>query len=351
MIPPRSTRQSGTWADAPPHLGRSKRGSPQFIVPNRPHAAHPFGFQGVPTPPLSTCCHRPTTSGRWLHGAGMAHPSEKFNTLKAPLGTPPLTTLRRVAGIASRLAALVVFFTAVAASCSVLTLERDHQRVGLSNATPKIASASERPSGVATTSVGPGPATALPPEVGPSSGDGIPTSDPAPATASTIEVPSARPVVVEAGQSNEVGDLSVPIQTGATGAQPADPWSVAVSRLPGSLSTLLPRVSVSFGCHPTEGCHYGVWDFYTDTIWLSPQLLDDPSLLADVLTHELAHVADTLVLTDSQRNAVYATSPDHLDPREAMADCVTLLAGGSWTFYWTCDHPDARQVIRAVFQL
>jgi hypothetical protein len=127
------------------------------------------------------------------------------------------------------------------------------------------------------------------------------------------------------------------------------PGSV-VSRLPRPLAVLLGEVTVAWGCHPTEGCHYGVWDYYTGTVWLAEHLLGDEQLLFSVVVHELAHVYDTYRFRDDFRSLVYDLSPPGLDPREAMADCVALLAGATWVFYWDCENLEIRSLLhREIF--
>ena len=112
---------------------------------------------------------------------------------------------------------------------------------------------------------------------------------------------------------------------------------------------MLAVATVTFGCHPEEGCHYGIWDYRTGTVWLSPNLLDDPELLYSVLSHELAHVADTHLYSDQLRGELYSQVPSYLNPGEALADCVTLASGWSWTYYWDCPASGLRSQVAGIF--
>jgi hypothetical protein len=100
------------------------------------------------------------------------------------------------------------------------------------------------------------------------------------------------------------------------------PGEVA-GRLPSGLATILSEVSVVWGCHPVAGCHYGVWDESTSTAWLADWLLGEPSLLFDVLSHELAHAADSLRLDPEQRSQVYALLDGPARKDELLADRTT----------------------------
>lgn len=120
-----------------------------------------------------------------------------------------------------------------------------------------------------------------------------------------------------------------------------------VSRLPRRLRSVLDAVSISWGCHPIGGCHYGIWDVYNNSVWLATWLQNDPGMLYDVLTHELAHAMDSYVYDEHQRAELYQAvagygAPDY----ELVADCVTIAAGGSWTGYWSCDDSYAQELVR-----
>jgi hypothetical protein len=123
---------------------------------------------------------------------------------------------------------------------------------------------------------------------------------------------------------------------------PSDNYQLVVAKLPHSLRNLLNVTNIVFGCHPEEGCHYGVWDYRTNTVWLSPNLRTDPDLLYSVLAHELAHVADTYLYSDMLRSELYSHIPSFLNPGEAVADCVALISGGYWTYYWDCPETGLR---------
>jgi hypothetical protein len=109
-----------------------------------------------------------------------------------------------------------------------------------------------------------------------------------------------------------------------------------VNRIPGPLRVILGQVRVTFGCHPVAGCHYGVWDEAQNTMWLADWLLAEPSLLYDVVVHELAHAADSHRLDSVRRKEVYAQFAGPARQDELLADCVARAVGASWTHYWPC---------------
>lgn len=136
--------------------------------------------------------------------------------------------------------------------------------------------------------------------------------------------------------------LPVGVESDPQPAAPGGNYELVVSWLPPALRAQLSTVGVTFGCHPEAGCHYGVWDYRTGTVWLSSGLLDDPDLLYAVLSHELAHVADTNSYSSELREHLYSMVPGYLDPGEGLADCVALMVGGYWTHYWGCPSESLR---------
>jgi hypothetical protein len=118
-----------------------------------------------------------------------------------------------------------------------------------------------------------------------------------------------------------------------------------VNRLPGGLRSVLFSVSLQWGCHPRAGCHYGVWDEGTNTVWLAEWLPVEPSLLFDVLAHELAHAADSQRLDPVKREQLYRELDGPASPDELLADCVALASGAAWTHYWECPSTATRQLV------
>jgi hypothetical protein len=110
------------------------------------------------------------------------------------------------------------------------------------------------------------------------------------------------------------------------------------------LRALLDEVNIAWGCHPVAGCHYGVWDASTNTVWLASWLVDDPWLLYDVVVHELAHAADSSRLSNVQRGGLYNAFGDSAYPGELLADCVARAFGASWTWYWDCPDQGLRDL-------
>jgi hypothetical protein len=79
-----------------------------------------------------------------------------------------------------------------------------------------------------------------------------------------------------------------------------------------------------------------VWDEAQNTMWLADWLLAEPSLLYDVVVHELAHAADSHRLDSVRREEVYAQFAGPARQDELLADCVARAVGASWTHYWPC---------------
>jgi hypothetical protein len=114
-------------------------------------------------------------------------------------------------------------------------------------------------------------------------------------------------------------------------------------RLSGPFVQLFDQIDLRWGCHPVAGCHYGVWDEGANTMWLADWLLAEPSLLYDVVVHELAHAADSHRLDQQTRNDVYAQLQGPARGDELLADCVARAAGAAWTHYWDCPSDDLRR--------
>lgn len=154
-----------------------------------------------------------------------------------------------------------------------------------------------------------------------------PLEDSATDTRGTTPLDQPSPVKVD--QVPSVSDEAVSTDVSVLPAE-------VVNRMPGPLRVILGQVRVTLGCHPVAGCHYGVWDESQNTMWLADWLLAEPSLLYDVVVHELAHAADSHRLDSVRREEVYAQFAGPARQDELLADCVARAVGASWTHYWTC---------------
>ena len=90
--------------------------------------------------------------------------------------------------------------------------------------------------------------------------------------------------------------------------------------------------------HPTECCHWGVYERDTGIIWVGPTAFGDQNRLRYVVLHELAHGWQyrqnrfAQFITDYTPWGFNTIGP----ALEAGADCVAALWGGGRGHYWTC---------------
>jgi hypothetical protein len=97
--------------------------------------------------------------------------------------------------------------------------------------------------------------------------------------------------------------------------------------------------------HPTECCHWGVYERDTAIIWVGPTAFGDPNRLRYVVLHELAHGWQYRQNRFAQFISDYSTwGFNSIGPAlEAGADCVAALWGAGRGHYWSC--PAAAQAL------
>jgi hypothetical protein len=90
--------------------------------------------------------------------------------------------------------------------------------------------------------------------------------------------------------------------------------------------------------HPTECCHWGVYERDTSIIWVGPSAFGDQHRLRYVVLHELAHAWQYRqnrfreIIADYTRWGFSTIGP----ALEAGADCVADVWGALRGHYWNC---------------
>jgi hypothetical protein len=90
--------------------------------------------------------------------------------------------------------------------------------------------------------------------------------------------------------------------------------------------------------HPTECCHWGVYERDTGIVWVGPAAFGDPNRLRYVVLHELAHGWQYRQNRFAQFISDYAPwGFNTIGPAlEAGADCVAAVWGAGPGHYWSC---------------
>jgi hypothetical protein len=99
--------------------------------------------------------------------------------------------------------------------------------------------------------------------------------------------------------------------------------------------------------HPTECCHWGVYERDTSIIWIGPSAFGDQNRMRYVVLHELAHAWQYRqnrfreIIADYSRWGFTTIGP----ALEAGADCLADVWGALRGHYWNC--PADGQVLAA----
>jgi hypothetical protein len=90
--------------------------------------------------------------------------------------------------------------------------------------------------------------------------------------------------------------------------------------------------------HPTECCHWGVYERDTSIVWVGPTAFGDQNRLRYVVLHELAHAWQ--YRQNRFREIIADYSPwgfTSIAPAlEAGADCIATVWGALRGHYWNC---------------
>jgi len=97
-------------------------------------------------------------------------------------------------------------------------------------------------------------------------------------------------------------------------------------------------VTFRMAYHPSECCHWGVYERDTAIIWIGPSAFGDANRLRYVVLHELAHGWQYRQNRFAQFIADYTPwGFNTIGPAlEAGADCVAAVWGAGKGHYWSC---------------
>jgi len=103
-------------------------------------------------------------------------------------------------------------------------------------------------------------------------------------------------------------------------------------------------VVIHVAFNPTDCCHWGIYDYRDNSLWIGPTAFGNPTRLRYVVLHELGHA--------------FQWDSGHLDRMEAdmapwgvsgeaaleySADCIATVEGAQMDNYWAC--PAAAQTV------
>jgi predicted SprT family Zn-dependent metalloprotease len=104
-------------------------------------------------------------------------------------------------------------------------------------------------------------------------------------------------------------------------------------------------VAIHMGYHRQLCCHWGVYDYRTNSIWIGPTAFASRARLRYVVLHELAHAWQW---TSGRRFQVIADMAPWgyrgVTALEYNADCVARLWGARTAYYWQCPS-DAQDIV------
>lgn len=98
--------------------------------------------------------------------------------------------------------------------------------------------------------------------------------------------------------------------------------------------------------HPQVCCHWGVYDYRNNTVWIAPSAFASDGRLRYVALHELAHAWQWA--SGQLSTIVSDMSPwgrSRMAAIEAQADCVAAVWGSGRGHYWSC--PSAAREVTA----
>ncbi|MEW6474705.1 MAG: hypothetical protein AB1679_20825 [Actinomycetota bacterium] len=97
-------------------------------------------------------------------------------------------------------------------------------------------------------------------------------------------------------------------------------------------------VRFAMGYHPSDCCHWGVYEAARSIIWIGPSAFGDQHRLRYVVLHELAHAWQYRqnrfreIIADYTRWGFTSIAP----ALEAGADCLATIWGARRGHYWNC---------------
>lgn len=96
-------------------------------------------------------------------------------------------------------------------------------------------------------------------------------------------------------------------------------------------------VTFHIAYHPEACCHWGIYDYRDNSLWIGPSAFASSARLRYVVLHELAHAWHWATGRRSQLAADMA--PWGYSGNEALeysADCIATTWGATTSNYWTC---------------
>lgn len=103
-------------------------------------------------------------------------------------------------------------------------------------------------------------------------------------------------------------------------------------------------VTIHIGYNPTDCCHWGIYDYRDNSLWIGPTAFASTTRLRYVVLHELGHAWQW---TSGHRDQLAADmAPWGVSGEEALeysADCIATVEGAQMDNYWAC--PAAAQAI------
>ncbi|HEV7864840.1 MAG TPA: hypothetical protein VGR20_19210, partial [Acidimicrobiia bacterium] len=96
-------------------------------------------------------------------------------------------------------------------------------------------------------------------------------------------------------------------------------------------------VTIHIGYNPDSCCHWGIYDYRDNSLWIGPTAFDSASRLRYVVLHELGHAWQW---ASGQRGQLAADMApwgySGSDALEYSADCIATLWGARTDHYWSC---------------
>jgi hypothetical protein len=103
-------------------------------------------------------------------------------------------------------------------------------------------------------------------------------------------------------------------------------------------------VTIHIGYNPDACCHWGIYDYRDNSLWIGPTAFAGQSRLRYVVLHELGHAWQWATGRRGQLAADMAPwGYSGNDALEYGADCVATVWGARTNHYWTC--PAAAQAL------
>ena len=103
-------------------------------------------------------------------------------------------------------------------------------------------------------------------------------------------------------------------------------------------------VTIHIGYNPDACCHWGIYDYRDNSLWIGPTAFASPTRLRYVVLHELGHAWQWATGQRGQLAADLAPwGYSGTDALEYGADCVATIWGAQTDHYWSC--PAAAQAV------